>query len=275
MSRFISFVIFCICFLGCKKNIREPESAKINAYNESPFSAKSKAGSVPASALYPDLQTVVPQQLQVVNAQQRDWLRFSNGIANTGQGTLQIRPEYPVGNSTDPQKAIQQLFDAQGAVVYEQEVSQFEFHPEHNHWHIDAVALFEVRKSSPTGPVVGGNSIKTTFCLIDWVKLDGNSNSRERVYFDCFGIQGISPGWVDQYNQAVEGQELDITGVPAGKYYLVSTANPDKNMLEATYTNNTAWVSFDLTRNHKGQAKIVITGNSPCTGGLCGYSANR
>ena len=48
----------------------------------------------------------------------------------------------------------------------------FAFHPAHNHWHIGDVALFEVRKGSPTGPIVGGNSIKTTFCLIDWYKLD-------------------------------------------------------------------------------------------------------
>ena len=61
----------------------------------------------------------------------------------------------------------------------------FEFHPAHNHWHIGDVALFEVRKGSPTGPIVGGNSIKTTFCLIDWYKLEGNTNSAERVFHDC------------------------------------------------------------------------------------------
>ena len=36
--------------------------------------------------LYPDLQTVVPLQLQIVNQDQREILRFSNGIANTGNG---------------------------------------------------------------------------------------------------------------------------------------------------------------------------------------------
>jgi hypothetical protein len=59
------------------------------------------------------------------------------------------------------------------------------FHPAHNHWHIGDVALFEVRQGGPTGPIVGGNSIKTTFCLIDWYQLDGNSNTAERTFFDC------------------------------------------------------------------------------------------
>jgi hypothetical protein len=160
--------------------------------------------------------------------------------------------------------------------VFEETVSQFEYHPEHHHWHIEAVALFEIRTGSPTGPLVGGNSLKTTFCLIDWVKLDDNSNSRERVYFDCFGdLQGISPGWVDQYNQAVEGQELDITGVPEGSYYLVSTANPEHTFIESNAANNTAWTSYHLKRDRQGHPKITVTGHSACTGGLCGYAPNR
>lgn len=35
---------------------------------------------------YPDLRAVVPQKVQLVNQQQHEWLRFSNGIANTGTG---------------------------------------------------------------------------------------------------------------------------------------------------------------------------------------------
>ena len=48
------------------------------------------------------------------------------------------------------------------------------------------MALFEVRKGSPTGPIVGGNSIKTTFCLIDWYRLDDNAPASERMFFDCY-----------------------------------------------------------------------------------------
>jgi hypothetical protein len=44
------------------------------------------------SGLYPDLRTVVPTHLQIVNQQQRDILRFSNGIANTGDGPWALSP---------------------------------------------------------------------------------------------------------------------------------------------------------------------------------------
>lgn len=232
-----------------------------------------------AAGLLPDMRTVVPRHLGVQNAHQREILRFSNGIANTGAGEWRMRPEFPLDNNTHAtQDAIQEIRDAAGNIVEEKTVSQFEFHEQHNHWHIAAVALFEVRSGSPTGRVFGGNSIKTTFCLIDWYQLDTNSPTTDRVFFECAGAyQGISQGWVDQYHQATEGQQLDITGAPVGEYYLVSTANPDGIFIEADLTNNTAWTKFRLTRDSKGNPKVTELDHSPCDSpGLCGeQSTNR
>ena len=220
------------------------------------------------------MQTVVPQHLELVNGHQREVLRFSNGIANTGDGPWRMRPEFPATDITQPQKAYQQVLDASGNVVAEYLVSEFQFHPEHKHWHIARVALFEVRQGSPDGPVFGDRSIKTTFCLIDWYRLEGNSKTPERTYFECNGeLQGVSPGWADQYHQSLEGQDLDITGTPPGLYYLVSTTNPDGNFVEKDLTNNTAWVAFALSRDSNGNPKIKIMEHSPCSGALCGDAA--
>jgi hypothetical protein len=240
------------------------------------------------TGLLPDLRTVVPAHLQLVNEHQRETLRFANGIANSGVGPWALRPEPPLEQATSTVTAVQEFRDS-GAlykcgtqpkqvtecynVVSEKAAGTFVFHPAHNHWHIGDVALFEVRKGSPTGPIVGGNSIKTTFCLIDWYKLDDNAPSSERVFFDCYtSFQGISSGWVDQYHQSTEGQQLDLTGVPnADDYYLVTTSNPDGIFRETTLTNNTAWVSFTLSQGSKGNRKVTVTGHSPCDSpGLCG-----
>jgi Lysyl oxidase len=244
------------------------------------------------AALYPDLRTVVPQHVQLVNAGQREILRFSNGIANTGAGPWALRPD-PFPDDATPDTttiaAVQEFRDANvyyrcGTqpkqvttcynVIAEQLAGQFEYHPAHNHWHIGDVALFEVRKGSPTGKIVGGNSIKTTFCLIDWYKLADNARTAERVFFDCYAsYQGISSGWVDQYHQSTEGQQLDLTGVPdANDYYLVSTANYARVFTETDYANNTAWVKFRLYTDSNGNRKIEVTAHSPCTvgTGLCG-----
>jgi hypothetical protein len=243
--------------------------------------------------LYPDLRTVVPRHLNLVNQQQRELLRFSNGIANTGAGPWALRPEHDL-EGTLTTAAIQEIRDS-GAqyecgtqpkqvtecynVVSERVATVFEYHPTHNHWHTGQVALFEVRKGSPSGPVVGGNSLKVGFCLIDLVKLDGNAPQKERIFWDCeTSYQGVSAGWIDQYHQSTDGQQVDITGLPnANDYYLVSTSNPDGVFSELQTDNNTAWVKFSLTAGSKGNRKVTVLATSPCENpGLCGaYAPNR
>jgi hypothetical protein len=225
---------------------------------------------------YPDMRTVIPTQLNLVNAQGRELLRFSNGIANLGDGPLRMRPGLPAIPG-DPQLAIQEILDSQdssGNIVHEEVVSEFEFHVEHNHWHIDDVALYEFRLSNnlavgsaDIGEVAINDlgvvqSIKTTFCLIDWIRYGGNSNNGSnttRVYWDCnASYQGISVGWVDQYHHRTPGQLVDVTGLPAGRYYLVSTCNPDGNFHETNLNNNRAWVAVTLGRESNGNPKIDV-----------------
>ena len=246
-----------------------------------------------STALYPDLRTVVPTHMQLVNEHQLETLRFSNGIANTGGGAWAMRPENELGTAptttaiqeirssnanyecgTQP-KQVSECYD----VVHEQAVSIFEYHPTHNHWHTADVARFEIRKGSPTGQVVGGNSIKVGFCLLDLYKVEDNAPTKEKVFWDCYtSFQGVSVGWVDQYHQATDGQQLDLTGVPNGTdYYLVSTTNPTGVFLEQSKTNNSAWVRFTLSSESNGNRKVTITAHSPCNSpGMCGErSTNR
>jgi hypothetical protein len=238
--------------------------------------AASASGGRTGAGLYPDLQTANPHHFTVQNNQQHEYLRFSNLIANTGQGDLRLRPEHNA--TTGLTTGFQEIFDADGNMVVDQPVSEFVFHPAHNHWHLDQVALFEIRlakddgRGGNYGDVFSNQSIKTTFCLIDVIKLDGNSNTGDRTYWDCFpdAHQGISAGWGDQYHQATEGQELEITGAKPGVYYLVSTANAEGTFLETTTANNTAWTSFRVTRDSKGNAKVSEVASSACTGALCG-----
>ena len=158
---------------------------------------------------YPDLRAVVPDHLNLVNQQQNEYLRFSNGIANTGAGPWAMRPENELGSTPDddgdpgdPLSNARYLCGTQPkpndpcyTVLSEQAVSIFEYHPTHNHWHTADVARFEVRKGSPTGTVVGGNSIKVGFCLLDLYNLDGNAPTSEKVFWDCYtSYQGVSVG---------------------------------------------------------------------------------
>jgi hypothetical protein len=243
------------------------------------LAATASGGKAPSTtaALYPDLQTAVPHKFTVQNNQGGEYLRFANLIANTGKGDLRLHPESNI--TTGITTGWQDLLDAAGNVVSSQPVSEFVFHPAHNHWHITDVALFELRVARDSGmdgnygAVYANQSIKTTFCLIDWIKLEGNSPTGERKYWDCNpeALQGISAGWGDQYHHQLEGQELEFTGAKPGVYYLVSIANPDGTFLETNTTNNTAWTSVRITRDSSGNAKVTKVSNSPCsTPRMCG-----
>jgi hypothetical protein len=224
------------------------------------------------SDYYPDLQTVVPHHVQLVNAHQSEILRFTNGFANLGGGPLALRPDFSSPTSTD---ATQEIRDPSGAVVEEHDAGSYELHANHKHWHVANVALFQLRAGGPDGPVVGSTSTKVGFCLIDWYRLEGNSPTSERTFWDCAkGYQGSSVGWVDQYHQELEGQSVDLTGVANGTYYLISTVNPIGAFVESDLDNNTAWVEFELYGRGTGNRKIKITGNSPCaTPAMCGIGA--
>ncbi|MGI8806267.1 MAG: lysyl oxidase family protein [Acidimicrobiales bacterium] len=205
-----------------------------------------------------------------------------------------MRPQFPLANSPigTKQKAFQQVLtsrDSSGAVVCERDASAFTYHPTHRHWHTEGVAEFELRVGSPTGPAfvndLGGQvKVKTTFCLIDWVKLVGSSTSGKnttRTYFDCAGpFHGVSVDWTDQYHHATDDQDLDITGVKPGvTYYLVSTTNAGREFIEKDYTNNSAWQAFRVSRDSQGNPKIALGGYSlSCleVRGLCGeQTSNR
>jgi hypothetical protein len=246
------------------------------------------------AGLLPDLRAVVPRHVQLVNAGQQEILRFSNSIANTGDGPLAMRPEPPPRDAEVETTAVQELRDSTAiyrcgtqpkqtpdcySIASEVVTGTYEFHPAHNHWHIGRVALFEIRQGSSAGPIVGSSELKVGFCLVDVINLTSNAPTSQRGFWDCWaGYQGISAGWADQYHQATVGQQLFVTGLPnADDYFLVTTSNPDAVLVESDYGNNSAWVRFSISASSNGNRKITVLENSPCSSpGLCGeYSANR
>ena len=61
--------------------------------------------------------------------------------------------------------------------------------------------------------------------------------------------EGISPGYGDDYDPGREGQFVDVTNVPAGRYVLVHRSNPERTLEESDYENNAASVLVQLRRS--------------------------
>ena len=202
--------------------------------------------------VYPNVVEEVPSHLQIQNDHQQEWLRFSTTHINLGPGNLQIRGGGQIAPCTidgiqyeQCTVATQEILDAAGNVALTHPAGVAFFHPEHNHWHQSAVAAFKITTGDPASP--GGCSqtacgteiatgVKITFCFVDVVFTGITGTEKKalpRSYFECNGdFQGLSVGWADEYHQSTPLQELEVTGLPEGDYYLTHQADPENHWLE-------------------------------------------
>jgi hypothetical protein len=124
--------------------------------------------------------------------------------------------------------------------------------PEHSHWHYQRFERYELRRSGDFAVVARDH--KTGFCLADHYGYAaarvGIRHPRPRFLGSCergntralFVEQGSSVGFTDRYPANYHGQNVDITGVPAGTYWLVHRANPFGGIRELTRANDNASV---------------------------------
>lgn len=248
---------------------------------------------LPPGALLPDIIEEVPHHLQIQNTQQREFLRFSTTHINIGEGHLQVRGGGQVAPCDIDGEAYaqctiatQEILDAAGDVVATHDAGAAVFHPEHNHWHQSAVATFDIRSAAEGEEAAGPEDmsrvwvegVKITFCLID-VEFTGRTGAEKKAsprrYFDCNGeLQGITSRWADSYHQSTPLQELEVTHLPEGEYYLTHFADPDDHWIESDETNNFTWLKFRLSRS-SANAKITVLEHSPCVPEImCGFGGN-
>jgi hypothetical protein len=120
----------------------------------------------------------------------------------------------------------------------------------HQHWHLVAFERYELRRA---GALVGRDR-KTGFCLNDAYETRA-LNRPPRWTGECGRgrpgamtvREGISPGFGDDYVPEKEGQSIDVTGVPPGRYVLVHRVNSDRTLRERSYVNNAASVRISLS----------------------------
>lgn len=116
----------------------------------------------------------------------------------------------------------------------------FDFSPCHGHYHLRGAASYAL--VAGTGRVVLTGR-KQAFCFRDNSPLLPSAGPPSG--YDC-GYMGITAGWEDIYDKSLDCQWLDISGVPAGRYFLRVTVNPNRTFGEANYVNNTTMVPLTI-----------------------------
>ena len=229
-----------------------------------------------SGALLPDLSPQSPGQL-TVRAVQRDGRRrfrlgFRSAADNVGSGPLVVEAR------RDPRRqsilaTTQVVARADGSVERRPLPARLRYvhSADHSHWHYLGFMRYELRR--PGGGLRLGRDHKTGFCLGDRYSTPASRPLRGRrgpAAFDETDCgkgrpdlsnlrEGISVGYGDDYDAHLEGQEIDITDLPPGRYILVHTVNPDHALAELTHGNNTSRLLIRIARDARGRptAKLL------------------
>jgi hypothetical protein len=228
-----------------------------------------------AQELPPDLVQTKPREVGTRTEAGRVALGFASAVENHGAGRLLVAGSRAPGEAT---MAAEQLIErADGTRLMVPKVGRIRFtRGKHNHWHYLRFDRYELRRASDyalTSP-----DRKSGFCLGDRYETNLAFRAKPRraaLVGQCRPDQpgalsvrqGISVGYGDDYPSYLEGQSIDITGLPAGRYVLVHRVNADRRLRETDYSNNASSILLSLRwpRGHAGQPNLDRIKNCPGT----------
>jgi hypothetical protein len=228
----------------------------------------------PARELLPDLDQVAPAALSVVEKDGRERLVFLSSVENVGAGPLLVSGRRE--SVSEPEMRATQLVrrsDGSTEALSLQARLRFVVSETHRHWHLLDFERYELRAEA--GHTLGRDH-KTGFCLGD--RYDAQASTRlpeeppRAVWTQECGrgqtsrlriLEGLSPGFGDDYIPLLEGQYIDVTGLAPGRYLLVHRVNADQDIREESYANNAASVLLELDRGPNGKASVSVLAMCP------------
>ena len=237
------------------------------------------AATARAEDVLPDLDQAVPSDLQVVPEGNEWHLGFDSAVDNVGEGPLVVDARRS-STRESRMRADQLVLRDDGSMRRRPGIGSLRFVVsfDHNHWHYLGFDRYELRRVSDYRLVAPDG--KTGFCLGDRYETDTSAalptEPQEPQFTSRCGLgqrdlltmrEGISPGFGDDYGANLEGQFVDVTRVPAGRYFVVHRVNADKKLLESRYSNNAASVLVSLTwpRGTKAAPRVKVLRRCPDT----------
>jgi len=228
----------------------------------------------PSPELLPDLDQVPPAAISVVVREGRERLVFLSAVENVGAGPLLVAGRRP--SAAEPEMTARQIVRKVDRTAMTRALKarlRFVVSETHRHWHLLGFERYELRALD--GKTVGRDR-KTGFCLGD--RYDADSGSRiageppKAVLTQECGrgqrgrlrlLEGLSPGFGDDYVPLLEGQFIDVTGLPPGPYVLTHRVNSTRDLRESSYANNAASALLELARDGQGRATVSVLATCP------------
>jgi lysyl oxidase len=208
-------------------------------------SLRGSVATAQVAELLPNLEPFSASEVQLVSGPNGLELRFSTTSWNRGAGPMELMG----GDVTNPgtpenpgdQEVIQNIYRTDGS-VRQKVVGVFEYHGgTHSHFHFENYARYTLQPVNVQGTV--GNGAKVSFCLLDNAKINTRlpNAAKHPIYQTCNpDIQGISVGWGDTYRYYLDGQSVPFGNNPSGDYLLIIEVNPQRQLEESNYSDNTA-----------------------------------
>lgn len=215
------------------------------------------------SELLPDLDQRAPSGLVVTQSAGRYRLGFMSEVDNVGAGPMWVRGI----RAGATMRASQHVRTGGGGAETHADVGTIRYtaSPNHSHWHLLRFVRYELRRPSDFALVARDR--KTGFCLADHYGHAPGVRAAPPYFLGNCGAgnrslrrveQGSSRGYTDRYYPHYHGQDVDITHVPSGVYFLVHRANPDGLLRERRYDNNAAAVRIRILRRARALPSVTV-----------------
>jgi hypothetical protein len=208
---------------------------------------------------YPDMRVITtPSQISIGNPtpSTREF-RFSHITWDAGTGPMEIRPTY--NPATGQSWAVQRLYsrDGSGNLSFVKDVPiaipLYWVPPSDYRFPMSGFGLYS-DVSGSIGTLVAA-SPKVNYCMTADTRVGGVPNTPTSTAYppiDCTdpnGILGLSVGWGDEYDYTDPGENIDITSLPDGVYWLRSIADPYHLLQDSKPADNATDTQVRITGN--------------------------
>ena len=228
MSKILKFLIIIAIVVLISLLIYNRESEVINTEIDRPL--------LPSIAVFP------PHDIGVFHEEGRTVIRFGATHWNKGAGTFYIYRANNPSDGSESYEVFQKIFRKDGT-VQNRSIGEFVWHHEHNHYHLTNFMEYSLHSldDPDRAPLYED---KVTYCLRDNGPIDLTlpGAPEDPVYELCEAdVQGISVGWRGTYGYEIPGQDIDMTGVPSGRYELRIVFDPLNLIKELDRSDNTSY----------------------------------